>query len=216
VSRVSMRLRSAEADPHITEVVQDPRGAGRANRGWLVRTLSCAGVHGTLPWHPFPGSRVRCPPGERPTSRPCSTDESVAMRHRFQCLTARVSHGLVSPSRSSPSRCCPSESVRRSVLLPLVVPRAEARGPSWVAFRRRSPVGERVGPLSRREWREGSAASLPGLLATPRPGITPCAGFVAPPPKSVRERESRAAFRREPLVASGFSSGPSRRPPWGL
>jgi hypothetical protein len=182
VSCVSMRLRSAEADPHITEVVQDPRGAGRIDRGRIVRTLSCAGVHGTLPWHPFPGSRVRCPPGERPTSRPCSTDESVALQHRFQCCLARVSHGLVSPSRSSLLRRCPSESVRRSFVFPPVVPRAEARGPSWVAFRRRSPVGRRVGPLSRREWRGGSAASLRGLLTTPRPGITPCAGFVAPPP----------------------------------
>jgi len=77
----------------------------------------------------------------------------------------------------------------------------------------RSPVRSRIGPLPHREWRGGTAASLRGLLATPRPGIAPRPGFAAPPPKSVRERESRAAFRRVPLVASGSSSGPSRWPP---
>jgi hypothetical protein len=60
-----------------------------------------------LPRCPLPGSAVSCPPGERPTSRPCSADESVATSRRCRRGIARVSHGLVSPSRSSRFRCRP-------------------------------------------------------------------------------------------------------------
>jgi hypothetical protein len=96
------------------------RGAGRSDRNRSVRTLSRAGVRGTLPWYPFPGPRVRCPPRERPTSRPCSTDESVAAQHRCQRCAARVSHGLVPSPRSSRTRRCPT------------VPCAPKRsGPRW-------------------------------------------------------------------------------------
>jgi hypothetical protein len=111
---VLVRLRSAEADPHITEVVQDSKGAGRLDRSRVVRTLSRAGVRGVLPRLPLPGTRGGRPPGERPSSRPCSTDESVAAYCRCQQSTARVSHGLVSPSRSSRFRRWSPVAVRRS------------------------------------------------------------------------------------------------------
>jgi hypothetical protein len=44
---------------------------------------------------------------ERPTSRPCSADESVARNRRCQRSIARVSHGLLSPSRSIASPAGP-------------------------------------------------------------------------------------------------------------
>lgn len=52
-----------------------------------------------LPYRSFPNGPFSAAPVHRPTSGPCSTDESVATRHRFQRPIARASHGLRSPPR---------------------------------------------------------------------------------------------------------------------
>jgi hypothetical protein len=201
---VLVRLRSAEADPHITEVVQDSKGAGRLDRSRVVRTLSRAGVRGVLPRLPLPGTRGGRPPGERPSSRPCSTDESVAAYCRCQQSTARVSHGLVSPSRSSRFRCWSPVAFRRSVGFPVVAVRAEARAVSWASTSRRSPGARWVGPLSCGEPQGGSAASLRGLLASGRCGIAPVR-FLKCCPRSLSGSESCEAFVVRSRTVTGRS-----------
>jgi hypothetical protein len=84
---------------------------------------------------------VSCPPGERPTSRPCSADESVATSPPFPAMGRSCLPWAFSPSRSSRIRCCPPETMRRSARVRWRLPRAEARGPSWEGSRRRSPDG---------------------------------------------------------------------------
>jgi hypothetical protein len=200
VSGVSTRLRSAEADPHIIEMIPNPRGAGRPCRSRSVTTLPCAGVRGALPCNPFPGSRVRHPPGERPTSRPCSTDESVATSRRFQRCVARVSHGLVSPSRSSLFRRCPPVPAHRSARVPVFPLRAEARKVPWEGASYRSPGTRRFGPFP--------AASCEGVPQHPfvgcsrRPVQELLPGLVSPRrPRSLSGSESREPhFRRVDLL----------------
>jgi hypothetical protein len=214
---ISTRLRSAEADPHIIERDQGSRGAGPIRRSGLVRTLSRAGVRGALPWPPLPGSRVRRPPGERPSSRPCSTDESVAMSRRFQRCIARVSHGLVSPSRSSLFRCCPAVARCRSTLGPSGRLRAEARGVPWEGVSVRSPGPKQVGPFPRSELR-GGFRSIPSWVARDAPnGDCSPSWFrrYAPEVCPGARVASRCPPPRPPLP-EGVSTGPSRRPPWGF
>jgi hypothetical protein len=213
---VSLMLRSAEADPHITEKVQGPGDAVRSNRGRDVRSLPCAGVRGNLPWSPLPGSRVRCPPGERPTSRPCSADESVATSRRFQRCVARVSHGLVSPSRSSRFRCRPPGLGRRSARVPVGFLRAEARRAPWETSSCRSPGKRGVGPFPAASCEGVPRHPFEGCSQRPVPGLL--SGLVSSRrPRSLSGSENRERlFRRSPLVAGGVPSALSRRPPWGF
>jgi hypothetical protein len=170
-----------------------------------------------VPRTPLPGSKGRRPPGERPSSRPCSTDESVAMSRRFQRCIARVSHGLVSPSRSSLFRCCPAVARCRSTLCPSGRLRAEARGVPWEGVSVRSPGPKQVGPFPRSELR-GGFRSIPSWVARDAPnGDCSPSWFrrYAPEVCPGARVASRCPPPRPPLP-EGVSTGPSRRPPWGF
>lgn len=76
----------------------------RRNAHWLLLQLTGLAPAGLRVTAPQPRCQVwfAAPfrPG-RPSSRPCSTDESVASRRHCWQHLARYSHGLCSPSRSS-------------------------------------------------------------------------------------------------------------------
>jgi hypothetical protein len=168
---------------------------------------------------PFRGTRFQVPGsdalrGSGRTSRPCSTDESVAVQHRCQRCAARVSHGLVSSSRSSRTRRCPTAPCapkRSGFRWPPSEPKPEVR-PGKVP-----PVGRPPGGVSVRfpaaSGEGGPQHPFVGCSRRPVRRLLP--GLVSPRrPRSLsgsESREPRSDF--EPFVASGFSSGPSRWPP---
>jgi hypothetical protein len=89
-----------------------------------------------LPGHPLPDVTASATPTKLPTSRPCSVDESVAARHRFQCRAARSFHGLVSPPRSEHAPLQPGRAGKLSVP-------ANRRGHILGAYRRGESRRER-------------------------------------------------------------------------
>jgi hypothetical protein len=152
-----VKLRSAEADPHVTEARAVPTGAGAcASTNRLADDAEApTGWDGQIPsWvatqpdaresrhrGAAPGGAVASRPSaeaadwsardrsaearrsdlsrrrERPTSRPCSADESVVSLRRCQRRDTRSFHGLCSPPRSlslrtSPSMPCPGGAQR--------------------------------------------------------------------------------------------------------
>jgi hypothetical protein len=216
VSKVSTRLRSAEADPHIAEMIQDSNGAECPCRSSCFPSRSRAGVRGSLPWCPLPGTRFENPPGERPTSRPCSTDESVAIRLPLpaavrSCLPwACFPFEVLSFPRLAPGV------VHRSKKLPVGRRPAEAVRVPWARSSYRLPGTWPVGPWSCSELQGGPQHPFVGCRhEASRNHFRP---FPVPlPPKSVRERELRAVCRPGPdRCRSGPSRRVSRRPPWGF
>jgi hypothetical protein len=131
-----VKLRSAEADPHVTKRAIESAGepADPAPTAPRAATRRCwpgvswgrpcsafrvspteAGELVPLPhssiWslrhRPLPGATVNPARVEQLTSGLYSADESVAAHRRFQRCAARFSHGLGSPSRSPSLRVRP-------------------------------------------------------------------------------------------------------------
>jgi hypothetical protein len=139
------------------------------------------------------------------------------MNRRFQRTTARVSHGLVSPSRSSLLRCCPPAPWRRSVRVPVFARSAEAGWGPWEGPPYRSPGAMGFGPFP--------AASCEGVpqhpfLGCSRRPVRRLLSFLVSSrrPRSLSGSESREPhFRRSRLpLLDGVPSALSRRPPWGF
>jgi hypothetical protein len=122
-----VKLRSAEADPHVTKracesageptdpalALPTPEGANRGEsipaarvrcRAALAEARPLTSPPHTSIWslqrRPLPDATVNTARVEQLTSGLCSADESVATHRRFQRCAARFSHGLGSPSRS--------------------------------------------------------------------------------------------------------------------
>lgn len=153
-----------------------PLGAGRASI-WCCRSNTSSGsssaarsssVRGRTPSRIWPGIPRRCKhrrfvPG-RPTSRPCSTDESVTSHRRCQRCDVLSFHGLSSPSRSesSPLYTCKQASI--CALLRGETPRPHAGEPTCDP---RNPSGPyRRCHLSRAEARSGWLAVARSLSGT--------------------------------------------------
>jgi len=160
------------------------------------------------PATPVAGRHSQCRPGEQPASRPCSADESVATRRRFQRRAARSFHGLGSPSRSEHAPLQPGRAGKPTV----------AGEPARAGRRGASPRRVAAG-----------AVPLASLWEFPTPPMRHAANRGAPdravPPESVRSVSSwsrgsaspcAAADRRSDRVAMLVPRGGLHRPSWGF
>jgi len=206
-------LRSAEADPHIQEVVQERGGAGPAHRSGLVRTLLRAGV-----------------PGASRVAR-CQVPRSAALRGsgRLQGLaplTSPLRYPAVSSEASpvSPMGLCP---LRGPLVSAAVPPESPHRG-EWVrggadlrAEARKPLQGSRLAPVA---WRSEARSNTSPRVVRGSRGIPSRVSRIAPSldcsrhwfrraaPGSLSGSESREPhLRRGSLLAGGVPS--ARVPP---
>jgi hypothetical protein len=93
------RRAPASAEAGVGDLVEAARQHVVVRANPLDRVAHALGTPWRLPHRPLPDGTVNTAPEDAPTSGRFSTDESVAIRRRFQRRFARSSHGLCSPSR---------------------------------------------------------------------------------------------------------------------
>jgi hypothetical protein len=190
-------LRSLGTAGHPRVVVRPPRGRGR-------ESLRCTP---SVPprWVRREGSSKSA---KRPTSRPCSANESVVSCRRCQRNDTRSFHGLCSPPRSLKSRSSPAMPNRRLPppnrgprKLPGRWPTRRAALTSWPlgSLQRFTRAGSRPKPVAGETQRgaeaESARAAFSAALGDPRSARRRAInrgrlGDEAVSPKSVRELRS--------------------------
>jgi len=93
------RCAPSSAEAGVGDLVEAARQRDVGRASPLDRVAHALGSLWHLPHRPLPDGAVSAAPEDAPTSGRFSTDESVAIRRRFQRRLARSSHGLCSPSR---------------------------------------------------------------------------------------------------------------------
>jgi hypothetical protein len=128
--------------------------------------------------------RFRRCPEERPTSRPCSADESVAFRSRFRPPNALSFHGLWPPSRSSSARSDAHRGVRSGHWDRLTRGWYETihlfRHPSRVVAAGIPPSVRRCFEMHLDGCREGASGVCPGLESRDPSGSNPLVKWTQP------------------------------------
>jgi hypothetical protein len=252
----TVKLRSAEADPHVTdarlrlanqlpassdrrpratEVVHwltiesrrawrptDPEESGTTPAPESARASRPAAEAADTPRGARTTEVIRADPSrrrERPTTGPCSADESVVSIRRCQRPDTRSFHGLCSPPRSTrtphqPGVACPSERTRHEVAAPSAPVRLSRPTRAPLGSLRGLPPGAPPKRVARAEpGAEADRERRAFSARRPRPGTAPHplgaaeavleSGAVSP--ESVRRRG------REPGIRDAFAAAVTTR-----